>query len=117
MVAMYAGWVSKYPIAVLEDGLAEDDWAGWKLLNHELGGRIELVGDDIFVTNVERIHRGINENVANAVLIQPVRIPPAAPAACEPPLSGGSARSRRRLPATGCWPGPRRNAVPAPARR
>jgi len=70
MVAMYAGWVAKYPIAVLEDGLAEDDWEGWKLLNRELGGKIELVGDDIFVTNVERIARGIEENVANAVLIK-----------------------------------------------
>jgi enolase len=70
MVAMYADWVAKYPIAVLEDGLAEDDWDGWKLLNRELGGKIELVGDDIFVTNVERIQRGINEDVANAVLIK-----------------------------------------------
>ena len=70
MVAMYAGWVAKYPIAVLEDGLAEDDWEGWKLLNRELGGKIELVGDDIFVTNVGRIARGIEENVANAVLIK-----------------------------------------------
>ena len=70
MVAMYADWVTKYPIAVLEDGLAEDDWEGWKHLNRELGGKIELVGDDIFVTNVERIQRGINENVANAVLIK-----------------------------------------------
>ena len=70
MVAMYADWVAKYPIAVLEDGLAEDDWDGWKILNRELGGKIELVGDDIFVTNVERIQRGINEDVANAVLIK-----------------------------------------------
>ena len=70
MVAMYAAWVAKYPIAVLEDGLAEDDWAGWKLLNKELGDKIELVGDDLFVTNVERIARGIEENVANAVLIK-----------------------------------------------
>jgi enolase len=70
MVAMYAEWVAKYPIAVLEDGLAEDDWAGWKLLNDALGSRIELVGDDLFVTNVERIARGIREDVANAVLIK-----------------------------------------------
>ena len=67
---MYADWVKKYPIAVLEDGLAEDDWAGWKLLNRELGDKIELVGDDLFVTNVERIARGIEEDVANAVLIK-----------------------------------------------
>ena len=70
MVEMWAEWVKKYPIVVLEDGLAEDDWAGWKLLNQKLGNRIELVGDDLFVTNVERIARGIAENCANAVLIK-----------------------------------------------
>ncbi len=70
MVELYADWVAKYPIAVLEDGLAEDDWAGWKLLNNKLGDKIELVGDDIFVTNVERIQRGIDEGIANAVLIK-----------------------------------------------
>jgi enolase len=70
MVAMYADWVRRYPIAVIEDGLAEDDWAGWRLLNGELGQKIELVGDDLFVTNVERIARGIREDVANAVLIK-----------------------------------------------
>jgi len=70
MVELYAGWVSQYPIAVIEDGLAEDDWDGWKLLNKAIGSKIELVGDDIFVTNVNRISRGIKENVANAVLIK-----------------------------------------------
>ncbi|HEY9076080.1 MAG TPA: phosphopyruvate hydratase [Anaerolineaceae bacterium] len=70
MVAMYADWVKKYPIVVLEDGLAEDDWDGWKLLNQTIGSQIELVGDDLFVTNVERVSRGIRENVANAVLIK-----------------------------------------------
>jgi enolase len=70
MVKMWSDWVKKYPIAVLEDGLAEDDWDGWKLLNKTLGHQIELVGDDLFVTNVERIARGINENSANAVLIK-----------------------------------------------
>jgi enolase len=70
MVAMYADWVEKYPLIVLEDGLAEDDWGGWKLLNTTLGQKIELVGDDLFVTSVERIQRGIDENVANAVLIK-----------------------------------------------
>jgi enolase len=70
MVQMYADWVAKYPIVVLEDGLAEDDWDGWKLLNQTLGSKIELVGDDLFVTNVERIARGIQENAANAVLIK-----------------------------------------------
>ncbi len=70
MVEMYADWAAKYPLVVLEDGLAEDDWEGWKLLNQKLGGKIELVGDDLFVTNVNRIARGIAENVANAVLIK-----------------------------------------------
>jgi enolase len=70
MVEMYAEWITKYPILVLEDGLAEDDWDGWKLLNQTLGSKIELVGDDLFVTNVKRIEKGIIENVANAVLIK-----------------------------------------------
>ena len=70
MVALWADWVGRYPIAVLEDGLAEGDWAGWKQLNQALGDKIELVGDDLFVTNVERIRRGIDEDVANAVLIK-----------------------------------------------
>jgi len=70
LVELWATWAEKYPIAVLEDGLAEDDWDGWRLLNQTLGNRIELVGDDLFVTNVERIARGIAENAANAVLIK-----------------------------------------------
>lgn len=70
MVDMYADWVKKYPIVVLEDGLAEDDWDGWKLLNKTIGDKIELVGDDLFVTNVTRLARGIEENVANAILIK-----------------------------------------------
>lgn len=74
MVEMYDEWTKKFPIIVLEDGLAEDDWDGWKLLNKKLGNRIELVGDDLFVTNVKRIERGIAENVANAVLIKPNQI-------------------------------------------
>jgi enolase len=74
MVNMYTEWLNRYPIVVLEDGLAEDDWSGWKLLNGTLGDKIELVGDDLFVTNVERIERGIEENVANAVLIKPNQI-------------------------------------------
>ena len=70
MIELWSGWVRRFPIAVLEDGLGEDDWDGWKRLNQALGSRIELVGDDLFVTNVERIERGIRENVANAVLIK-----------------------------------------------
>jgi enolase len=70
MVDLYSQWISRYPVAVIEDGLAEDDWDGWKLLNKTLGHKIELVGDDLFVTNVARIRRGIEENAANAVLIK-----------------------------------------------
>jgi len=70
MVALYSDWVKKYPIKVIEDGLAEDDWTGWKLLNQTIGDKIELVGDDLFVTNVKRISRGIAENAANAVLVK-----------------------------------------------
>jgi enolase len=70
MVAMYEQWVRTYPIRVIEDGLAEDDWDGWKLLNKTIGGTVELVGDDLFVTNVKRIAQGIKDNAANAVLIK-----------------------------------------------
>ncbi len=70
MVAYYKDLVADYPFCSLEDGLAEDDWEGWKILNAELGQTIELVGDDLFVTNVERIQRGINENCANSALIK-----------------------------------------------
>ncbi|MFK3741369.1 MULTISPECIES: phosphopyruvate hydratase [Oxalobacteraceae] len=74
LVDLYEGWIERYPIAVLEDGLAEDDWAGWRMMNKRLGKKVELVGDDLFVTNVKRIERGIQEDVANAVLIKPNQI-------------------------------------------
>ncbi|MBO3273750.1 phosphopyruvate hydratase [Pseudomonas schmalbachii] len=74
MIELYGDWVERYPIVVLEDGLAEDDWVGWKRLTEALGKRIELVGDDLFVTSAERIRRGIRENAANAVLIKPNQI-------------------------------------------
>jgi enolase len=70
MIAFYAGWVDRYPIFSLEDGLDENDWEGWKALTLQLGDRIQLVGDDLFVTNPERIARGIAEKSANAVLIK-----------------------------------------------
>jgi enolase len=70
MVAFYDEWTRKYPIVSIEDGLAEDDWAGWKLLTDKLGGRIQLVGDDLFVTNTTRVQRGIEEGVANSILIK-----------------------------------------------
>ena len=74
MIDYYRDLVDTYPIVVIEDGLAEDDWAGWKGLTQQLGDRVELVGDDLFVTNVDRIRRGIKERVANAVLIKPNQI-------------------------------------------
>jgi enolase len=70
MVAFWKGWVEKYPLISIEDGLAENDWAGWKLLQKELGERVQLVGDDLFVTNVKFLERGINESAANAILIK-----------------------------------------------
>lgn len=70
MVDFYEDLVNKYPIISLEDGLAEDDWEGWKLLTDKLGGRIQLVGDDIFVTNTERLAQGIKNGVANSILIK-----------------------------------------------
>jgi len=70
MVALFADWVQKYPIVSIEDGLAEDDWAGWALITKTLGDKIQLVGDDLFVTNGARIRRGIQEKAANAVLIK-----------------------------------------------
>jgi len=70
MVRFYADWLDRYPIVSIEDGLAEDDWNGWKLLNSELGGRVQLVGDDLFVTNPKRLRRGIDESAANSILIK-----------------------------------------------
>ena len=70
MIEMYAGFADRYPLVSLEDGLAEDEWEGWRQLTERLGERMQLVGDDIFVTNVERIQRGIDEQVGNAVLIK-----------------------------------------------
>src|SRR2546426_7474041 len=70
MVDLYEQWMNEYPIINLEDGLAEDDWEGWALLNQRLGRRIQLVGDDIFVTNPTRLKRGIEEHSANSILIK-----------------------------------------------
>jgi enolase len=71
---LYEEWLEKYPIVSIEDGLAEDDWAGWQELTRRLGERVQLVGDDIFVTNPDLIQRGIREGVATAVLIKPNQI-------------------------------------------
>jgi enolase len=70
MVDFWEGWVKKYPIISLEDGMAEDDWDGWKLITDRMGKKIQLVGDDLFVTNTERLQRGINGGVANSILIK-----------------------------------------------
>jgi enolase len=70
MVNLYAEWIRKYPIVSIEDGLAEDDWAGWQLMTRELGAQIQLVGDDIFVTNPRRLQQGIDQSVANSILIK-----------------------------------------------
>ncbi|MGA9719528.1 MAG: phosphopyruvate hydratase [Acidobacteriaceae bacterium] len=70
MVNFYSDWVRQYPIISIEDGLAEDDWKGWQLLTEKLGGRVQLVGDDLFVTNTDRLQKGIDEGVANSILIK-----------------------------------------------
>jgi enolase len=70
MVDYYASLIGKYPIISLEDGLAEDDWEGWKIMTEKLGGKVQIVGDDIFVTNIERLARGIQMGVANSILIK-----------------------------------------------
>ncbi len=70
MIKLYEGWIEKYPIVSIEDGLHEDDWDGWKSMTDALGGRVQLVGDDLFVTNPVRLQRGISEGVGNAILIK-----------------------------------------------
>ncbi|MGL4990539.1 MAG: phosphopyruvate hydratase [Sarcina sp.] len=70
MVDFYEDWVNKYPIISIEDGMAEEDWEGWRIITDRLGKRIQLVGDDLFVTNTERLERGIKEGVANSILIK-----------------------------------------------
>jgi enolase len=69
-VSYLAELASKYPIISIEDGMHEDDWAGWKMLTDKIGDRVQLVGDDLFVTNVERLSRGINEGIANSILVK-----------------------------------------------
>jgi enolase len=70
MVDFWNGWVKKYPIVSIEDGMAEDDWDGWKLMTQKMGSKIQLVGDDLFVTNTERLQKGIDMGVANSILIK-----------------------------------------------
>ena len=70
MVRVWEDWAARYPIISIEDGMAQDDWAGWKMLRQALGDRLQLVGDDLFVTNVERLRRGIEARAANSILIK-----------------------------------------------
>ena len=70
LISQYERWASQYPLALIEDGLGEDDWAGWSALTRALGARLQLVGDDLFVTSVERLQRGIRERAANAILLK-----------------------------------------------
>lgn len=70
MVGFWENWIKKYPIFSIEDGIAEDDWNGWVRLNQSIGGKVQLVGDDLFVTNVERLQKGINLTAANSILIK-----------------------------------------------
>ncbi len=70
MVAFWKDWVGKYPIISIEDGLAEDDWKGWEMITKEIGSKCQLVGDDLFVTNVKRLSKGINESIANSILVK-----------------------------------------------
>jgi enolase len=70
LIDLYEDWIGRYPIVSIEDGMAEDDWDGWKLLTERLGPRVQLVGDDLFVTNVDRLDKGIESDVANSILIK-----------------------------------------------
>ena len=74
MIEFWKSWITKYPIFSIEDGLDEDDWLGWKQLNNQIGDKVQLVGDDLFVTNAKRLQMGINDNAANAILIKPNQI-------------------------------------------
>ena len=74
MINWYTWIVDNYPVISIEDGLAENDWANWKIMTERLGDRIQLVGDDLFVTNTKLLERGINEGIANAILIKPNQI-------------------------------------------
>src|SRR5205085_8197748 len=70
LVELYEEWIGRYPIVSIEDGMAEDDWDGWKHLTEAIGDKVQLVGDDLFVTNVLRLKRGIDRGIANSILIK-----------------------------------------------
>jgi enolase len=70
LVKYWTNWVNQYPIASIEDGMAEDDWEGWKMLTESIGSKVQLVGDDLFVTNVKRLQQGIDKSIANGLLVK-----------------------------------------------
>jgi enolase len=70
MVEFYSAWLKKYPIVSIEDGFSEDDWEGWKLMTKKIGSKVQIVGDDLFVTNIKRLQRGIDEKAGNSILIK-----------------------------------------------
>lgn len=74
LVELYRNWLAKYPIVSIEDGVAEDDWEGWQKMTRELGGKMLLIGDDLFVTNIDRLRLGLKERVANSILIKPNQV-------------------------------------------
>jgi len=74
MVDFYVNWVNNYPIISIEDGMAEDDWEGWQILTQKLGDKTQLVGDDLYVTNIKRLSKGINLKASNSILIKPNQI-------------------------------------------
>jgi len=74
LIGLYEEWLKEFPIISIEDGLGEDDWAGWKKLTQELGDKMLLIGDDLFVTNINRLRKGLKEKVANAILIKPNQV-------------------------------------------
>ncbi len=74
LIGMYENWISSYPLVSIEDGLSEDEWEDWKLMNDRLGGLVQSVGDDLYTTNINRINIGVEEGASNAVLIKPNQI-------------------------------------------
>ena len=126
MTGLYAGWLDRYPIVSLEDPLAEDDWDGWQQLTAALGDRVQIVGDDLFVTNPDRLRRGIASRAANALLVKVNQIgtltetldaiswPSAAASPC---MMSATGPARPRTPRSPTWPWPRTAARSSPAPR
>jgi hypothetical protein len=125
MVEFWAEWVRQYPIVSLEDGMAEDDWDGWKMLTDALGKKIQLVGDDIFVTNTERLAMGIEKGIANSILIKVNQIGTltetleAMKMASDAGYTSWSRTvpARPRMPSSPTWPWPPARARSRPGRQ